>query len=161
MDKPIVTKRNHFTSLELFIEDALKDYGDTRTLTYSEMANLLMRFSDHLTHSLSQDFATAAKQGIEQAVRLIRDPEYFETAKRRRSREKERHEDYQAKQERESWRRRFEPTQEEIERGIADCERDIDWHSRRLNMANTRLLELKAIRQDVMPEFELTMENVQ
>jgi len=54
------------------------------------LKDLLAKFGKHLLQATAWAYKTAAGNGIDQALALIEDPEYFETVKRRRQLDLER-----------------------------------------------------------------------
>jgi hypothetical protein len=117
----IVSKRNHFESCVLMVEDHLRFLP--KELQTDELKAWLVQYTEHVVSRVSNDFATAARQGIEQAAELIRDPEYFMTLKKRRASAIRRNADYQEQQDAARKQRHTSPTPDQIEFDLKECDR--------------------------------------
>lgn len=148
--KQAVTKRMHLTSLEDVVNDALErfprrpvDLGDEKVR--ESLREWLTQFADSLALHLEMDFQSAAKRGIEEAAKLIRDPEYYETVKKRRQSYKRQEEECRKQQEEERERhRRGEYTSEERERKIAYLKSSIEHSKKWLALEQEQLLKLES-----------------
>lgn len=155
-ERPCVSKRNHVTSLDLLIEDLLEGWNGHAYDSRESLETLLKRFGQILITRVSWDFAKGATRGIEQMANLIQDPDYYETKQKRRKGEKRRQAEYQSDREREHYRRRFEPTPQEVAHDIADSLRSIEYHSKAISAAQVRLAELRALEAELPVPVDLS-----
>lgn len=105
----------------------------------------LISYTADVVRSVAYDFAKGAERGIEQAAKLLNDPDYYLTLKERRRRAQERHDAYQAQQDQERLERRLAPTAAQIEDEMAQVERYISDYERDLERWRDRLKTLKAM----------------
>jgi FMN phosphatase YigB (HAD superfamily) len=138
----VVSKRNHFTD----VHDMVLDFW--QRLPVEQRTELLLGqleyFTIRLIHSVANDFATGADRGIEQTAKLLVDPEYYETLKTRRQRERERQEQYALTEHQEQLERTLAPTAIQIEqeeanliRWISDAEASLVRYRERLQYLST------------------------
>lgn len=147
--KPIVTKRWNIISLQDAVDRALERNDPAVKLDFSKPEDverfraMLLRLSEHILFHVGMAYEKAAARGIEEATRLICDPDYYETVKRRRATQERRSRNWQEEQKAESRRRRFNPTPEERAADVREAYRSLDYHQRCIERINERLLELE------------------
>jgi hypothetical protein len=148
---PVVGKRNHFHSIgELVDQYCYRLKPEFKT---PEMRAFFEHFADSVMRAVSRDFATAAERGIEQAVKLISDPEYYDTLKARRRRNLEEHEKYEQKQIQERLEREQCPTAAQVEQMRDTLTENIERYERQVRAWKERLAALPKNPKHVrMPE---------
>jgi hypothetical protein len=127
---------------------------------HAKLKRAFMQFGDGLLFRIGMSLEKAAAKGIEQAMTLIRDPEYTQTVKRRTKREIERIEQSRKEQEaaRERWKR-CEFTFDEKVYELARLEREIRYHDKHLEQTRERLAKVQAATPSSF-DTELVKENV-
>lgn len=135
----IVNHRWHLPSLDEILDHALPRWGEGQHPDFSgpdgydRLRAALHRFAQDSMWQLSFSLEKAAAKGIEQALQLIRDPEYHKTVKRRTKRAMERHEQFMAKQQAERERyQRGELTLVEKLHAIGQVTYSIQYHEKEL-----------------------------
>jgi hypothetical protein len=141
---PAVSKRNHFESVGLLVEDAFRNLPEE--YRSPKLEQWLRWFAERLVRSVADNFATAAESGIQQAANLICDPDYYATLRERRRRHIERMKTDRARQEQEYQERRQCPTPQQIEQEIARLEQWIPEGEARLQSMKARLEQLRAMK---------------
>lgn len=153
-------------SLEDMVDQMLPEWPEGKHPDFSgpdgylKMRGAFLRFGDNLLSRVGMSLEKAAAKGIEQALNLIRDPEYTTTVKRRTKREIQRQEehrrDWEARHER--WKQ-FQFTLDEKVRELARLDQSIRYHEKELEQAKERRGKV----QDAKPttfDTELVKENV-
>ena len=165
-EKPIVNHRWQMPSLEDMVDQMLPEWGMGQHPDLSgpdghaKLKRAFMQFGDSLLFRVGMSREKAAAKGIDQALALIRDPEYRRTVKRRTKREIQRHEEWQKQQaaERERWKR-CELTLDEKARELSNLNQSIQYHEKQLQAAKER----RELVQSATPttfDTELVKENV-
>jgi hypothetical protein len=151
--RQVLSMLMHMTSLPDVVEAVLEqlprrmmDCADSKVR--ETFRAWLMRLSEMLASNLAEDFKAAAQKGIEEAESLIRDPDYYETVKRRRARDRAQSAEWKRQSEarREMLERhaRGEYTKEEREQLIEASKYTIDYHDRMLRAEREKLLKLQS-----------------
>jgi hypothetical protein len=131
---PVVSKRNHFHSLDEYVEMAIHQmarhgvFGNDPT-EQSKIRTAIRYALGHFLSNIRNAFAIACDSAMDQAEALIKDPDFFENRKARRKRiivkaAEERAVRQKERQEREL----FGPTPEEVNRRRAEAVHMIAWH---------------------------------
>lgn len=145
---PVVSKRNHFTAAEEFVDDALSSLP--RQCQHDDFRiwfrDWLLRYTVLVIRHMAMHFATGAERGIEQTAALLCDPEFYATRRSRRDRQREQMRDQQAKQEWERLEREVAPTREQIDQQIKWSEREVTYHRAQLVAHERKIETLKAKR---------------
>lgn len=139
----VVSQRNHFTAASEYVEQALPHLPEQ--FKHEDFGYWLERYTETVIRGVSRSFAVAAERGIEQAVKLICDPTFYETRKRRRAVETKRMKDEMERQDNERVEQMHCPTAEQIEDQIGAVERSIKWHQESLVKYEANLLRLRAL----------------
>jgi hypothetical protein len=146
--KPLVNHRWNLPSIEAMLDEMLREWepGDHPDFSgpdgYERLRNAFCHFAHSLMRELSWHLEKAAGRGITEALALIRNPEYYETVKRRRSRAIQKGKEWRQKQEVEDKererRRRGELSEEERidELGRIACQ--LDYHQREIDKLTIR-----------------------
>lgn len=107
---PVVNKRNEFGSIQAMVEDALGRYPEEgRIVSRQGMVEFLTRFAESVSRDCMYAYQKGADRGIEQAMNVMNDPEYYVTVKQRRKRAVERNAEYQEQQRVERLERDHDP----------------------------------------------------
>lgn len=165
-EKPIVNHRWQMPSLEDMVDQMLPEWpiGQHPDLSgpdgHAKLKRAFMQFGDGLLSRVGMSLEKAAAKGIEQALNLIRDPEYTVTVKRRTKREIQRYEEHERQQEaaRERWRR-CEFTLDEKARELSNIKSSIEYHEKQLQAAKERREKVQAATPTTF-DTELVKENV-
>ena len=89
---PLVNHRWNLPSIEGMVDDRLPEWKEGEHPDFSgpdghpRLRRAFLRFAESIISELSWHLGKAANKGIEEALALIQNPEYYETVKRRRSR---------------------------------------------------------------------------
>lgn len=170
-EKPIVNHRWQMPSLEDMVDQMVPEWPEGKHPDFSgpsgylKMRRALLLFGDRLLSSVGMSMEKAAAKGIEQALRLIRDPEYTSTVRRRTKREIQRAEDN-----RKDWESRHERwkqcqfTMDEKIRELARLDQSIRYHEKELEQAKERRGKVQSatpttfdtdlVDENVRPTFE-------
>lgn len=120
---PIVSKRNHFSPADEFVENHL--FHLPKEYQHENFRKWLLHYTEVVIRGVARDFGTAAERGIEQAANLLCDPEFYETKKQERARWRKQMKEDKVKQDWERLEKETCPTKEQIAK-------DIDWHERQV-----------------------------
>jgi hypothetical protein len=147
----LITHRSQLTSIQQFVDDCLHSIASSpkNVLDFSKEEDR-ERFREYLsklflsfTCTLDMELGKAAEKGIAEALSLMRDPDYYETVKRRRANSRQRQKDYQDKQELDTFMKKHFPTTKEVERQISYTENNLNYHERQILLERKRLEDLK------------------
>ena len=139
----VVSKRNEFTPADEFVENVMP-YLPAQ-FQHENFRPWLLKYTETVIRGVSHHFGVAATRGIEQAAELLCDPEFYQTRKQRRAKEKQRMEEYQAKQNWEWIERRLCPTAEQIAHDIKWCEDQLSYHHTQAQHCEDRLSSLRSM----------------
>lgn len=171
VEKPIVNHRWQMPSLEDMVDQMLPEWreGGHPDLSGSDgharLKSAFMQFGDSLLFRVGMSLEKAAAKGIEQALNLIRDPEYTQTVKRRTKRETQRMEEHRRQQDewRERWKR-CEFTLDEKVRELARLNKSIEYHEKQIQADKERRdkvqtaaptsFDTELVKENVRPTFE-------
>ena len=109
----VVGKRNHFEPVGQLIDETFARLPEK--FKQPEMKLALQRHTHWVIATARHAFAVGAQRGIEQAARLIEDPEYYRTIKERRFREMARRREDEVRQAAEQLEMRSCPTAKQVE----------------------------------------------
>jgi hypothetical protein len=165
-EKPIVNHRWQMPSLEDMVDQMVPEWpvGGHPDLSgpdgHAKIKKAFMQFGEGLLFRVGMSLEKAAAKGIEQAIRLVLDPEYTATVKRRTKRETQRLEESRRQQEaaRERWKR-CELTLDEKIRELANLDSSIRYHEKELKRAKERLEKVQTVTPTTF-DTELVEENV-
>lgn len=123
-DKKLITKKVNFPSLQKIVDDNANLFIEHFKL--SEVQGIQMREGlKRLLDSFLTEFQYAAelgaKKGIEEAVLLMQDPDYYLTVKKRDENSRKRNKEWKEKMEEEAAERKYRlenPTTEDLKRLI-------------------------------------------
>lgn len=160
----LVNHRWQLPSLEQILDDMLPQWAEGEHPDFSgpnghaRMKASFFRFGEWLLSRLHTDLEKAAGKGISEALNLVRDPDYYETVKRRRKRDREKQQEWRAKSDADS--KRYQKERERRERGeLTESERlhelgqlvyQISYHQNELDKLNAR----KSIVEHCVPVME-------
>lgn len=143
--KPLVNHRWHLPSVGEILDRFLPPWPEGRHPDFSgpdgyqKMRGAFEAFADHLLSRLELTLEKAAGRGIEEALRLIRDPEYHKTITRRTKKEIDQWKEKVAQQDR--WRERWkrcEFSQAERLQEIGRITYQLKYHQTQLDELNAR-----------------------
>ena len=148
MSKPraipmVVSKRNEFTPADEFVENALPYLPDL--FKHPDFRAWLLRYTESVIKGVASHFGLAASRGIEQAAELLCDPEFYETRRERRAKQRQRFQEQQAKQEWDRIERLNCPTAEQIAQQIRWSEGQVAYHQAELDKHEARLEQLRSM----------------
>lgn len=170
VEKPIVNHRWQMPSLEDMVDQMLPEWPAGKHPDFSgpdgheKLKRAFMQFGKNLLSRVGMSLEKAAGKGIEQALNLIRDPEYTRTVKRRTKRQIQRMEESRRQQDerRERWKR-FEFTLDEKMYELSRLNRSIEYHEKQLRMEQERRDKVQAstpssfdtdlVKENVRPSF--------
>jgi hypothetical protein len=149
--KPLVNHRwQTLPSLNQMLDDMLPEWpaGKHPDLStpdgYKKLRAAFFRFGEHLLWQLEGVLEKAAGKGISEALALVKNPDFYKTVKRRRTREAQRDKEYRERQERERERRaRFEFTEEERKREIGNITYWLEYHRKQIEELKARKLKVE------------------
>jgi len=152
-------------SLEDMVDQMLPEWPEGKHPDFSgptgylKMRRALLLFGDKLLSRVGMSMEKAAAKGIEQALNLIRDPEYTTTVKRRTKRWIQRQEEQQREWEarRERWKQ-FQFTLDEKIRELARLDQSIRYHEKELREAKERRSKVQEARPTTF-DTDLVEEN--
>lgn len=139
----VVSKRNEFTPADEFVENALP-YLPAQ-FQHENFRPWLLKYTEGVIRGVAHHFGVAATRGIEQAAELLCDPEFYQTRKQRRAKEKQRMEEYQAKQNWDQMERRLCPTADQVAHDIKWCEDQLAYHQNSAKNCESRLASLRSM----------------
>lgn len=167
-DKPVVGKRNEFTSTIAKAEDAIARLQLKDPWVWTDEARETFRlwlidYSDGLVRWMAFNFGTGAQRGIEQTAHLLSDPDYYDTLKNRRIREAQREKEREKKDARERDERKklgmtaaeVEQLRERLERELLQSSLHVEECKRRLSQLprNPRLVRFsEVVKKDIDQE---------
>lgn len=148
----LVNHRWQLPSLEEIIDRALPAWAEGEHPDFSQpdgharLRTAFLTFGRDLLSRLEFELTKAAGKGIAQALELIQDPEYYETVKMRRARDRERLKEWRnrdekqskARQEELARRERCELTEIERLHEMAHVAIQIHYHEKELRKLNER-----------------------
>jgi hypothetical protein len=137
----IVSKRNQFRPADELVEEALPDLPEQ--FKHPGFKSWLLRYTESVIRSVSDHFGVAAQRGIAQTAELLCDPDFYATRRERRTKERRRWQEDQAKQEWDRVERMNCPTAEQIGEQILATKRQIDYHREQLNTCENNLEKLQ------------------
>jgi len=139
----VVSKRNHFTPADELVEDALPYLPDQ--FKHPDFRPWLLRYTETVIKSVASHFGMAASRGIEQTAELLCDPDYYETRRQRRAKDRQTRKEQQAKEEWERLERLNCPTAEQIAAQIKWLEREVEYHQVALARHEASLEKLRTM----------------
>jgi hypothetical protein len=137
----VVSKRNEFSPADELVENAIPYLP--KEFQHVNFSAWLLKYTEGVIRGVASHFGVAATRGIEQASELLCDPEFYQTRKQRRAKEKQRMQEYQAKQEWEQIEHRLCPTADQIAHDIKWCEDKLAYHQNSAKNCEDRLLSLR------------------
>ena len=153
-ERRLLTHRVHFVSLQQEAEDSAPRIA--RALQVSNVnavAEMLQWFGSTLLRRASWAMHTATQKAIDEAVSLIQDPDYYQTVRERRRRERAREE----VRRQEGWERRKNPprpTLDEVQRKIKWTRDDIARNTEWVAKGTERLAELEKVEAELLAEVD-------
>ena len=105
----------------------------------------LLKYTETVIRGVAHHFGVAAERGISQAAELLCDPEFYQTRRARRSKQRQQMQDQVDKQEWEAMERRLCPTAEQIAHEIKWCENQLAYHQSDMEKTKAALERLRAI----------------
>lgn len=150
----LLNHRVHFVSLRQEAEDhAPRIAHALQVPNVSAVAEMLEWFGSVLLGHAARAMETATQKAINEAVSLIRDPDYHQTVKERRRRERGR-EQARQQEEREKRKNPPKPTLEEVQGSIHWAKKNLaqyeDWTAKSV----IRLAELEKVEAELLSEVE-------
>lgn len=146
----LVNHRWQLPSLEQMLDDLLPEWSEGRHPDFSgedgykKLRGGFQQFGESLLFQMELVLGKAAAKGISEALALIKNPDYYQTVKRRRTRETQRQKEYREQQERERERRlRFEFTEQERIRELASIAYQLDYHQKEIQELTERRLKVE------------------
>lgn len=139
---PVVSKRNDFSPADEFVENALPFLPDP--YKQPDFRAWLMRYTESVIKGIASHFGVAASRGIEQAAELLCDPEFYETRRQRRAKERRNWQEQQAKQEWDRIEALNCPTAEQLARQIRNYEQQLAYHETEVEKCQASLERLRA-----------------
>lgn len=156
---PLVNHRWNAPSLEQILDDYLPQWAEGKHPDFSgpdgyrRLRSGVRRFAESLLSHMEMTLEKAAAKGIAEALNLMRNPDYYQTVKRRRVRqtesEKRARQEWEEEQER---RRRGEFTEEERKYEIGRITRELQYHE-------TQIVQLKERKMRVETSKPLIVES--
>lgn len=145
----VVSKRNEFSPADEFVENALPELPPQ--FHQVNFRGWLLQYTESVIRGVADHFGVAAARGIGQAAQLLCDPEFYETRRQRRAKQRREMEEQQAKQEWDRIERLNCPTAEQIAEQIKWSEGQVAYHQAELakyegNLERLRSLPPKNIR---------------
>jgi hypothetical protein len=139
----VVSKRNEFTPANEFVENAIPylpvQYKDEKFRYW------LLKYTETVIRGVAHHFGVAAERGIAQAAELLCDPEFYQTRRARRSKQRQQMQDQVDKQKWDAMERRLCPTAEQIAHDIKWCENQLKYHESEAEKTKVALERLRAI----------------
>lgn len=151
-DYKIVNHRRQLISLEEVVDHMLPEWpaGEHPDFSgpqgHSQLKSAFMQLGSYLLSRLSLELEKAAGKGISEALNLIQDPDYYETVKRRRARDRERQKQWRSKSDKQAIaarkdherRERGELTEIERLHEMAHVAIQIQYHEKQLSKLSER-----------------------
>jgi hypothetical protein len=139
----VVSKRNEFQPADELVEEVLPYLPEQ----YKQPAfrKWLTDYTERVIRRVASHFAVAASRGIEQAAELLCDPEFYETRRQKRTRQRLLWKEEQAKQEWERIERMNCPTAEQIAEQVRWAERQVAYHQAELEKYEKNLERLRTL----------------
>lgn len=143
---PTVSKRNHFRSIGEIVEAWFFCF-DTRGWAPEAADGLriaLHGFAEFVVRELSWAFKTATERGIEQAVGIVMDPDFYTATKKRRDSERKTDLKKRLEERKERQRKEMSPaTPEEINRKIQNLEQMAAYYQKQADQYRKEAEEFK------------------
>ena len=161
---PLVNHRWHLPSVGEMLDRLLPQWDEGKYPDFSgpdgyqKLRTAFEHFADHLLSYLENDLERAAGRGIQQALRLIRDPEYHKTIRRRTKKQIQQWNDERERQDR--WRERWkrcEFTPEERMQEIGRIAHGLQYHQTEIEKLTERKKQVESgtvILEEVEPQPE-------
>ena len=138
----VVSKRNEFTPADEFVENSMpylpKEYQHVNFRAW------LLKYTEEVIKGVASHFGLAAERGIAQAAELLCDPEFYETRKQRRAKQRRQWEEEKTKQEWDRIEQTMCPTAEQIEKQIKWAEQNLAYHESQAEKSRQRLNTLRS-----------------
>lgn len=157
----LISHRVHYTSLKHLIEDLLPRWSPDKPPDFSgedgreKLKGLLQRFGEQLLWSIQMDLEKGAAKGIQETLALIQDPDYYETIKQRRKRDRARSDEYRKAQESEQQRKAAGIlTEEEKEKALRQLDSDEKYHRAMIERIFARKSQLERVTPSTLDEGE-------
>jgi hypothetical protein len=139
----VVSKRNEFTPADEFVENAIPYLPEQ--FQHEKFHYWLLKYTETVIKGVAHHFGVAAERGIEQAAELLCDPEFYQTRRARRSKQRQQIQDQVDKQKWEAMERRLCPTAEQIQHDIKWCEGQLAYHESGVEKNKAALERLRAM----------------
>lgn len=153
-ERRLLTHRVHFVSLQQEAEDEAPFVARILGVDNVDLvAEILRRFGGVLLRRASWAMHTATQKAIDEAVSLIQDPDYYQTVRERRRRDRAR-EELRKQDEFEKRRNPPKPTLEEVRRDIHWAKENVARHAEWGARSAERLAELQKIEAELLSEVD-------
>lgn len=142
-ERKLLSHRVQFVSTRQFVEDNFPFIAQhLKSDDAGQVKNALLWFANHLVWDTGFAFETATKKAIAEASSLIQDPDYYETVRIRRQRDRAR----RKADEQEQWEKRHNPpppTLADVQRDLRYVAQSVIYHEGNLAALAVRANELR------------------
>lgn len=153
-ERRLLTHRVHFVSLRQEAEDNAPFVARVLGVdNVDAVAEMLQRFGGDLLRRASWAMHTATQKAVDEAISLIRDPDYYQTVRERRRRDRAR-EELRKQDEFEKRRNPPKPTLDEVRRQIKWAQDEVARHAEWGAKSAERLAELEKTEAELLAEMD-------